>query len=287
VKSFILPLVSLGLAAVLVYGGAVALNRAVEPVGQICDVATVRIYGELYSFVAKDDDVTPRPQMYYGDGPVPSDAAALRSFVSSSDEIVRALEAAEQDDSVRGVIVEVDSPGGSAYAGDAIRTALERLGKPSVAVIKEYGDSAAYWAATGADWIIAAPTSDVGSIGVTGSYVDSSLANEQNGYTYVELTSGPYKDTGSPDKGLTQDEYDYLQGSVDQLFSMFVDAVAESRSLPRDKVLALADGSTMFGRDALRAGLIDEVGGLKEAREYLARELGSPVAVCEAPTLSR
>lgn len=280
-KSFILPLAALALAAGLVYGGAVALDRAVVPPEPSCDVATVRLYGELYSFVAKDDDAGSGQPVYYGDETAPSDGEAMRSFVSSSDEVVRALEAAAADSSIRGVVVEVDSPGGSPYAGDAIRTALERLGKPSVAVIKEVGASAAYWAATGSDWIVASPVSDVGSIGVTGSYVDYSLYNEQNGYTFVDVSSGAYKEAGNPDKAITMEDYEYLQGSVDQLHSMFVDAVAESRGMSVDKVAELADGRSMYGRDALAAGLIDEVGGLREARAYLSRKLGGPVSVCD------
>jgi signal peptide peptidase SppA len=282
VKSVLLALLALAFAAALLAGGIFVLGQVAARPEPSCDVATVRLYGELYSFVAKDDDVTrPDEPTYYRDD-VPSDADSLRSFVSSSDEVVRAIEAAAANPAVRGVIVEIDSPGGSPYAGDAIRGALERLGKPSVAVIKEVGASAAYWAASGADWIVASAVSDVGSIGVTGSFVEYDYYNKQNGYTFVELASAPYKEAGNPDKPITQADYDYLQAAVDELHGMFVDAVAESRGIPRAEVAEIADGRSMYGRAALQAGLIDEVGGLREAYAYLGRALGGPIEVCEA-----
>jgi protease-4 len=284
VKSILLALLALAFAATLLAGGIFVFDAAVATPEKTCNVATVRLYGELYSFVAKDDDAAPdeAPGLYNEGEGSPSDGEALRSFVSSSDEVVRALEAAAEDDSIRAVIVEIDSPGGSPYAGDAIRVALERLGKPSVAVIKEVGASAAYWAATGADRIIASAVSDVGSIGVTGSFLEYDYYNQQNGYTYVELVSAPYKEAGNPDKPITQGDYDYLQASVDELHEMFVDAVSESRRMPRAKVAALADGRSMYGRAAEDAGLIDEVGGLREARAYLAKQLGGEIEICEA-----
>jgi protease-4 len=284
-RSIVLSLLALAFAAALLAGGIFVFGSSVVAPEKTCDVATVRLYGELYSFVAKDDDAAPEeaPGLYgESDEDAPSDGEALRSFVSSSDEVVRALEAAAADESVRAVIVEIDSPGGSPYAGDAIRTALERLGKPSVAVIKEVGASAAYWAATGADWIVASAVSDVGSIGVTGSFLEYDYYNKSNGYTFVELASAPYKEAGNPDKPITQEDYDYLQESVNELHEMFVDAVSESRRMPRAKVAELADGRSMYGRAAEDAGLIDEVGGLREARAYLAKKLGGEIEICEA-----
>lgn len=149
-----------------------------------------------------------------------------------------------------------------------------------MAVIRGAGASGAYWAATGADRIFASSSSDVGSIGVTMSYLDNTKKNEADGFTYNELSAGKFKDTGDPNKILTEEEKQLLQRDIDIVYEKFISAVAANRNLDIEKVRVLADGSTMMGDAALASGLIDQIGGTSEAREYLKGIIGEDATVC-------
>jgi len=140
--------------------------------------------------------------------------------------------------------------------------------------------SAAYMAASGADEIFASKNSDVGSIGVTMSYLDYVKQNEKEGLTYIPLASGKFKDTGDPDKILTREEKDLLMRDIDIMHQNFVRMVAENRNLEIEKVAQLADGSSMLGEMALENGLIDRIGGMFEVEEFLKNKIGGEVDIC-------
>src|SRR5690606_19084068 len=112
----------------------------------------------------------------------------------SPEDVRAALARAESDPFIHGVLVRLDSPGGSPAGGEAITDALKGSSMPVVALVGDRAASSGYMIATGADTIIASPFSDVGSIGLTMSYLDTSRYNREHGYEYVELTSAPYKD---------------------------------------------------------------------------------------------
>ena len=222
-----------------------------------CAIRTVRIRGMLATYLPPDVD-----------GDVPSDA-------TSSEDVVDALRAAEGDDTAEGIILDIDSPGGYPVAAEEIANALRAVGKPTVALIRQQGMSAAYWAATGADRIVASALSDVGSIGVTMSYVDNVEANRQNGNGYVSLSAGKYKDAGDPNRRLTDEERSLFQRDLDIVHALFIDAVAANRALDVSVVRAVADGSSVLGGRAKELGLIDEIGGLDEAAAYIAAQTGA------------
>jgi protease IV len=207
---------------------------------------------------------------------IPDDTADL----ISSDDILNYLEQAETDKDIKAIVLEINSYGGSAVAAEEIANALKRVTKPTVAFIRDGGVSAAYWAATGADMIFASKNSDVGSIGVTMSYLDYVGQNQKEGFTYNQLSAGKFKDTGSPDKPLSQEEKNLLMRDVNIIHQNFIKAVAENRKLDITKVVGLADGSTMLGEMALKNGLIDGIGRLFEANEYLKGKIGEDAVVC-------
>jgi len=200
--------------------------------------------------------------------------------VVSSEEVVGYLEKIEKDNQIKGIIVEVDSPGGSSLAAEEIMIALKKSSKPIVAVIRETGASAGYLIATGADQIYASKFSDVGSIGVTGSYLDYSKKNENEGVIYQQISAGEFKNTGDPDKPLSVDEKELLMRDVKKVHRMFIEYVAKNRKLPIEAVEKLADGSTMLGLDAKAAGLVDEIGDLNSARDWLRDKIGGEAEVC-------
>jgi protease-4 len=100
------------------------------------------------------------------------------------------------------------------------------------------------------------------------------------GVHYNDLSSAKFKDTGDPNRTLTQEEKELLMRDLKIVHENFVDAVALNRGLPRDDVAALADGSSMLGDMAFQKGLIDRIGGVYEAREYLSERIGEPADIC-------
>lgn len=200
------------------------------------------------------------------------------------DSFSRFLRYAEDDWLIEGVLVRIDSGGGAPVASEIMMRALKRSTLPSVALIRESGASGAYLAATGADTIIASESSDVGSIGVTMSYLDTVRENDSLGLTFNELSSAPFKDYMNPNKELTDEERALLERDLAIWHEVFVRQVSENRNLPYERVVALADGSSVPGALAKEAGLVDAIGDQETARQWFAEQLGldtSEVVFCE------
>ena len=192
---------------------------------------------------------------------------------TSSEKVLEYINQININEQIKAIIVEIDSGGGEPVASEEIYMALKRTQKPTVALIKGMGASGAYVVAIGTDKIYASNYSDVGSIGVTMSYLDYSKQNEKEGITYQQLSSGKFKDTGDPDKELTDEERELLMRDINKAHRMFVEIVAENRALDYEYVAKIADGSTMLGIDAKEVGLIDEIGDLEDVKEYLRNKL--------------
>ena len=194
--------------------------------------------------------------------------------VASADGIIDEIMQAEKDDEIEAILLDIDSPGGTPVAGDEIMKALKTVSKPTVAVIRDRGTSAAYWAAVGADYIIASPVSDVGSIGVTMSYLELASSTDISGSRWIDISSGEYKDAGRPERILSEKEKEHFQGQVDDVHEYMVNQIAEARSsMTREEIAQLADGRAYLGTEALELKLIDEVGSFREASVYLDKRL--------------
>ena len=196
------------------------------------------------------------------------------------ESIVYYINEAEKDENIKAIVLEIDSGGGGAVAAEEVENALRRASKPTVALIRESGMSAAYWAATGADVIFASKNSDVGSIGVTMSYLDNTKYNQKEGYTYNQLSTGKFKDTLDPDKPLTYEEKQWLQEYLNILLGNFVDVVAENRNLEVAKVSVIANNGEVLGDEALELGLIDRIGDIHDVKNYLAEVIEEEVELC-------
>lgn len=230
-----------------------------------CNVAGILLRGELVTYVSSSD--------------MDEDSYAIIDQTSSED-IVYYIDEAEKSDDIKAIILEIDSYGGYCVAAEEVAEALKKTEKPTVVLIREYGYSAAYWAATAADIIFASANSDIGSIGVTMSYLDYAKQNQEEGLSYNQLSSGKFKDMGDYDKSLTSEEKRLLMRDVVILHENFIKAVAENRGLAIEKVRALADGSSMLGVMALENDLIDEIGGFYQVEEYLENIISEKVEVC-------
>lgn len=200
--------------------------------------------------------------------------------VTSADELVEGISMAQDDEEIKAVLLSVDSGGGDGVAGEEVAQALKDLDKPSVALIRSVGASAAYWAATGADKIYVSKISDVGGIGVTASYLDETVKNAKEGYTYTELSSAKYKNVGDPGRPLSAEERALWQADIDKAHEVFVAEVAANRSLELGAVQKLANGLTYLGEVALNHGLIDEIGDVEVATRFIEEQIGAPAQVC-------
>jgi protease-4 len=199
---------------------------------------------------------------------------------SSSEDIVYAIKEAEEDANIKAILIEVDSHGGYPVADEEIANALIRAKKPTIALVRGLAASASYYAITGADIIFASQDSEVGSIGVTASYLDYFQMNEKEGVNFNILSTGKYKDIMSEDKELTEDEKELILRDLNIMNDNFIQAVATNRDLDVEKVRSLADGSTMLGKMAMEAGLIDRIGGEYEVKDYLKDIIGEEVNIC-------
>jgi protease IV len=198
-----------------------------------------------------------------------------------SDYIKYQLDYAKTDEDTKAVLLAINSYGGNAGSAQEIVYALENLDKPVVAIIRTAGNSAAYWIASIAGKIFAYATADVGSIGVTQSYLDETATNIKEGKEFISLSSGRFKDMGNPDKSMTTEEKALAMRDINDIYNIFVKQVAEGRNMSIEKVKALADGSSMVAGRAKQLGLIDEIGSTYDAIDYLSEVIGEKAEVCE------
>ncbi len=183
-----------------------------------------------------------------------------------------ALAGIAEDDNAKSLIVRIDSPGGTMVGGEALYTSLRAVAgkKPVVAVMGGTATSAAYMTALGADHILARAGSVTGSIGVIMQTADITGLLDKLGVKAETIKSRPLKAQPNPLELLTPEAREAARFVVLDLFEMFVDMVQQRRNLPRDKVLALADGRVFTGRQAVANGLVDALGGESDARRWLA-----------------
>jgi len=196
-------------------------------------------------------------------------AATLGSSMVSSKDIVSYIKDAENDVLVKIIVLEINSPGGSAVASDEIATAVKKSTKPVVALIHEVGASGAYWIASASDYVIANRMSITGSIGVISSYLEFSGLFEKYGVGYERLVAGSKKDMGTPFKELSSEEKMVFQSKLDQIHEYFIEAVTENRHLNYADVKGLATGEFYLGVEALNLGLIDQLGDKDTLESYL------------------
>lgn len=191
----------------------------------------------------------------------------------SSTDIVKQIKKASENPSIKAIVVEINSPGGSPVASKEIADAIKRSNKTTVAVIREAGASGGYWVASAADHVIANEMSITGSIGVIGSYVEfAGLLNRYN-MTYQKLTSGKYKDIGDPFTPLGAEERGILLSKISKLHDIFIKEVAKNRNMPEDRVRQIATGEFYLGVEALDLGLVDELGDQDTAKAWLQKRL--------------
>ena len=202
------------------------------------------------------------------------------SGLTSYSELAARLQAASVDTAVRGVLLEIDSPGGEAGGvfelAEHVRTLAQH--KPVWAVAVDSALSAAYAIAAAANRVVVTRTAGVGSIGVIAMHVDQSTRDAQQGYRYTPVLAGAYKADLSPHAALAPEALTRLQREVDRLYDLFIDHVALMRGLDSDAIRATEAG-LYFAEDAVHAGLADAVGGFDDTLAEFAQFLSHPKPV--------
>ena len=203
---------------------------------------------------------------------------------ANNDTIVDQLEDARKDPSVVGVIMHINSPGGSVYASEKIYKEINKLketNKPVYAVMQELAASGGYYISAPCDKIFASNETFTGSIGVIMQSYSLEGLFEKYGIKEQNITTGKMKVAGSPGKALDKEEKEYLQNLVDSAFTRFVKVVADGRDMSEADVRKLADGRIYDGSQAVENGLVDSIGDLEAAYKDMAKEynLSDPLAV--------
>ncbi len=196
-----------------------------------------------------------------------------------SDSVAAALRAATRDEQVRALVLQVDSPGGSAVASDTIWREVCRVreaGKPVVVSMGAAAASGGYYIACPADVVVALPSTLTGSIGVFGGKLVVAELLERLGITTGSVSHGAHSLMFSARRGFTDGEHERLAALMDAIYDDFVAKVAQGRGRPVAEIEAVARGRVWTGGDALRVGLVDEMGGLRDAVRIARERAGLP-----------
>ncbi|MBI1183805.1 signal peptide peptidase SppA [bacterium] len=195
-----------------------------------------------------------------------------------SDRISKAIRDAREDDKVKAIVLRVNSPGGSALASDIIlrEVALcKEAGKPVVVSMGDVAASGGYYISCKADAIVAQPNTLTGSIGVIGIIPGTQKFFENKlGITFDRIKTGPFADLGNPNRDMSDMERKMIQDQLDRIYIDFISHVAEGRNLDTAFVNANGQGRVWTGTDALKLGLVDELGGLDRAIELAKEKAG-------------
>lgn len=204
---------------------------------------------------------------------------AVTGVILQDPDVTRMLRQIEENEAVAGVIVAIDSPGGSTTGGEALYDGIRKIAarKPVVATVGTLAASAGYMTAIAADHIVVLRTSITGSIGVYFQYGNVAELLERLGVSVNTVKSAPLKAEPSPFTPEVPGAREMIARLIDDSYRWFVDIVAERRGLDRAEALRLSDGSIYSGRQALELRLVDAIGDEETAIAWLEKEKGVPV----------
>jgi protease-4 len=196
----------------------------------------------------------------------------VTGVITSSNEIIEDLLSFRDDSSVKAIVLRVDSPGGGVGPSQEIHEEIQKMVqiKPVVVSMGSIAASGGYYIAAPARRILANPGTITGSIGVIMEFTNFQDLLQKIGLQMSVVKSGEHKDIGSPLRPMSETDRKILQAMIDDVHQQFIAAVSEGRNLDPKKVKSLADGRIFTGRQALAAGLVDELGNLQDAIEVAA-----------------
>ena len=191
----------------------------------------------------------------------------IEGIIRDSREITRQIHDFGKEDGIRALVIRIDSPGGGVAPAQEIYEAVRAVGrkKKVVASMGSLAASGGYLIACAADRIVANPGTVTGSISAIMHFANAEELLNKIGLKSSVIKSGRFKDIGSPTRPMTEEEKALIQSMVDDTYDQFLEVVAKGRRLPKEDVRKIADGRLYTGRQALKLGLVDELGDLNHA----------------------
>lgn len=244
------------------------------------------VFGLVYMSLRSGDSRTE----YHGSGSGKIAVVDLEGVILEAKDVVKQLKKFGEDDSVKAIVIHVNTPGGGAAASEEIYREVRRIRdekkKRIVASISTVGASGGYYVSSAANKIFADDASIVGSIGVIAEWYNYGDLVRWAKLKEVIIKAGEFKDTGNPMRDLTPAEQQYLQGMIDNMHAQFIHAVAEGRKatgIKEDDIRAIANGKVWTGQQALGLKLVDQIGDFEAAVKDTAQAVG----IKGEPTLVR
>ncbi len=210
-------------------------------------------------------------------GTIVSGSSSNRDGFLGATTFEKSMKSLREDDDVKAVVLRIDSPGGSATASEAMWQAVKNTSteKPVVVSMGDMAASGGYWLATAGDSILASPHTLTGSIGVFGMHLSlGKMMENKLGITYDHVSTSDYADMFSGMRPLRDSERALFERSLGQIYTKFLERVAESRDMTVDAVDAIGQGRIWTGEAALNSGLVDQLGDLDDAIEIAAEMAG-------------
>ena len=207
----------------------------------------------------------------YAEGSIVGGKGSIQEI--GSDRFAKELRQLREDESVKAIVLRVNSPGGSATASEVIlrEILLTRKHKPVIVSMGNIAASGGYWISAGADRIFAEENTITGSIGVFGLLTNIQQIGNNHGVTWDVVKTGRFADINSNVRPKTEEELALYQKSVTNTYNLFLNKVAQYRNLDRNEVDKIAQGRIWSGKEAHKLGLVDQIGGLKDAIDHAAQ----------------
>jgi protease-4 len=222
-------------------------------------------------------DSAPKIAVVYAVGPImsgKSQSSLLGGTSMGSTTIVEALQEAAKDETVKAIVLRVDSPGGSALASDLIWRQTQAIDKPIIASMGDVAASGGYYISMGADRIFAEPGTVTGSIGVVGGKLAMKGVYDKLGIDTESISRGENSGIFSTTDKFTESERKVVERMMKVIYDQFTSKAAEGRKMKQEDLEKLAGGQVYTGRVAKRLGLIDEVGTLRDSIQSAKRQAG-------------
>jgi protease-4 len=197
----------------------------------------------------------------------------IKGLLTDSSTVIKQLDRYRDDDSIKAIVIRINSPGGAVGPAQEILREVEKIRakKKIVASLGTVAASGGYYIASGANLIMANRGTATGSIGVIMQFTNVEALTKKVGLDFFNLKAGRYKDVGSPFRPMTPEDKAYLQGLLDNIYQQFLSDVARNRKIPLAKMKDLAEGRIYSGEEAKQVGLVDEFGNLPDAIERAGR----------------
>ncbi len=232
----------------------------------------------IKSFTAKESFGGPVSAVIKIRGTIQEGQNSSWSANQNPSQIAAKIRTLAEDKNVHSLLLDINTPGGTVASVQDIYSALmyfKSKGKPVVALFRDISASGGYYIAAAADKIVAQPGTITGSIGVIMQGANFTPLLEKIGVSFKPIKSAKHKDIGSPYREMTEEEQQLLQDMINDTYAQFFDVVQKSRTnIPEEKLRIYADGRVWTGSQAKALGLVDELGGIEEAKKILEQLTG-------------